>query len=729
MKPLVTATPAASAVACALVVLVLAGLAPAQYSLYFGSPGGSVRVGNPGLPVELNQLSVECWIKTSAAVRKPIHLVSRWEDAKATADRGSFHLSLTSTNRLVFGICNQEGRTEIVAGRALWRDGKWHHLAGTWDGAKLGIYLDGKSVGEKELVEFGGLGATRLPLMLGPGSAGKNKKPPVFEGFLADVRIFDVARAGATILASLTDDEDEPAKLVAHYPLRERVPTASVEDRTGSGPAGELSPIFARTAWCCTASREADDSESSTDLRCIDLQASSSAQVAARPQGGDRKILVSHDKRGWPGVLWQDQRSREIYITWVDPASGRQEIHGLTAEVDGERRGILAAGTTDPRGNVYYLVYQETPRNRREEVPLLATLFKADAAGKPLLSSKIDNARSAFNVWSFGRRGHANMCFSKGVLGLILPRTMYRSRDGLTHQAAIAVSFSAKTLEVLRRLGTTSSHSKGNILAVNNKGEFIGVDLGDNYPRGIHLHKFTATNKSSAVIFTYKTAHGTRARNGSPVYEEISRGGRTFYKWSNDNNTYTELGAVLEDRKCYTVLFSTDQSLDGKVLDNSRAFRNCGDPRNLAMLRVVKRFQKGGRGSVISDSLMAGLPKGNQTEEAGFFNFAGRWSKQRVTGVIWLTQYKENESAHSPQAIRTGDGGALVLWEKSSRDGDSLWAMRIGKRGKRSAPRSLGIRLRLNRQDRLLRLGDRIYLLATGGGGDGCRLYFVRDEE
>ncbi|MEE2887926.1 MAG: LamG domain-containing protein [Planctomycetota bacterium] len=708
-------------------VLALAGAGSGQYALYFGAPGGSVRVEDPGLPPDLTRLAVGCWIKTAAVVRKRVRLVSRWQDDAKAAERGTFHLSLTATNRLAFGICNQQGETDFVAGSARWKDGNWHHVAGTWDGASLAVYLDGKNVGTKELADFGTLGSSKLPLVFGPTATGTKKAPPVFEGFIGDVRIFDSARSEADIRADLETANDDPLGLISRYPLVQSSPTDSVEETTGSGPPGQLGAPLARTGWCCTALWDATDS-AGIDLGCVDLSArSSSAPRAAKPKQGDRKILVSHAEENRPGVLWQDERSREIYITWVDSASGLQESHPLEAAVGGQRIGILAAGTTDPDGNVYYLVYQETPRDRAEDVPLLATLFKADAAGKPLLSSKIDNTRRAFNVWSFGRRGHGNMRFSKGVLGLILPRTMYRSRDGLRHQAAIAVSFSAKTLEVMRRLGTTSSHSKGNILSVNTKGEFLGVDLGDNYPRGVHLHKFTATNKSSAVVFTYKTAHGTRVRNGSPAYEEISGGGRRFYKWSNDNNTYSELGAVIEDRKSYSVLFSTDQSLDGKVLDNSRAFRNCDDPRNLAMLRVVKRFQKGGRGSVVSDALMVGLSKGNKIEEGGFFNFGGRWSKQRVTGVVWLTQYEEGEAAHAPQAIRTADGGALVLWEKSSPDGDSLQALKIDKRGKASPPIDLGIQLRLNRQDRMLRLGDRVYLIASEGRGSGSRLYFVRD--
>ena len=54
--------------------------------------------------------------------------------------------------------------------------------------------------------------------------------------------------------------------------------------------------------------------------------------------------------------------------------------------------------------------------------------------------------------------------------------------------------------------------------------------------------------------------------------------------------------------------------------------------------------------------------------------------------------------------------------------------MRLDKRGKPSVAADLGVELRLNRQDRLLRLGDRIYLIGSEGRGSASRLYFIRDE-
>ena len=560
-------------------------------------------------------------------------------------------------------------------------------------------------------------------MLIGPVAMRKSRRPAIFPGFLADISIWSKPRSSERIQKAARKPLPRNASsLVAHYRLYETSPTDAVKDSAGSGSVGQLTKVLARSGWCYTKMwTDPDPERPSLDLYCYDLHA---IQNTGSPMASWRNVLVSNAKTQQVGVLWQDARSGAIQITWVEP--DLTDHHTILLEASDD--GILVAGTTDPVGNIYYLVIQKTPRKRVENIALQATLHKANAEGKALASKSVDMTRQAFNVWSFNSRSRGNMRFSKGVLGLILPRTMYISDDGLRHQSAIAVTFSAKTLEVKRMLGVTSGHSKGNILTLNTKGEFIGLDLGDNYPRGVHLHKFTATNKASAVVFTFKTAHGRRPRNGSPIYDAISGDSETFYKWSNDNNTYTELGGVVEARRSYSVIFSTDQSLDGKVLDNSRAVRNCHDPRNLAMVRVIKRFQKAGSGSVVRDDLMVGLPKDNRVELGGFFDFSGGWAPQRVTGVIWLTQYKANEAARSPQVIRLRDKGVLVLWRKTGPEGNSLRAMKIDKRGKlpKQAMR-LDLDLEFNREDRLVRVGDRIFLLAAEAGKPS-RLYFVHDD-
>lgn len=69
------------------------------------------------------------------------------------------------------------------------------------------------------------------------------------------------------------------------------------------------------------------------------------------------------------------------------------------------------------------------------------------------------------------------------------------------------------------------------------------MDLGDNYPRGIHFWTFDDENNwDSSLIYSFKTCHSTTS-NGFDEYTEISTSDVTYYKWSNDNEVYTELPA------------------------------------------------------------------------------------------------------------------------------------------------------------------------------------------
>jgi hypothetical protein len=303
---------------------------------------------------------------------------------------------------------------------------------------------------------------------------------------------------------------------------------------------------------------------------------------------------------------------------------------------------------------------------------------------------------------------------------------MFRGGDGLRHQGAIAVTFSLD-LSKLQNHGQTSGHSFGNLLTENAAGQFIGLDLGDNYPRGVHLHRIGNGSRTSRVLFTYKTAHGTTSRNGAPVYPEISGNGKTFYKWSNDNATYTELGGIVEGRVSYSVFFATDRSPDGKVLDNSR-IGIPNEPRDLAMLRVVKNFEKAPGGSQVSDALMAGPVPGSKPETGGFYDFGGRWVDQRVTGVLWLTSHKSGEAAHAPQPFPRRDGRITLVWEKTGGEGaPSLWALTVDESGKKHGEAvRLGRDVKLAREAVPLRMGDRIFTLIQDGGRS--KLSFVRDD-
>ena len=70
--------------------------------------------------------------------------------------------------------------------------------------------------------------------------------------------------------------------------------------------------------------------------------------------------------------------------------------------------------------------------------------------------------------------------------------------------------------------------------------------LGDNYPRGINLVQWNDTSRDIQDLLRIKTEHGATPKDGIDVYTEISTRHLTFYKWSNDNRTYSELAGVVE---------------------------------------------------------------------------------------------------------------------------------------------------------------------------------------
>lgn len=84
------------------------------------------------------------------------------------------------------------------------------------------------------------------------------------------------------------------------------------------------------------------------------------------------------------------------------------------------------------------------------------------------------------------------MAVNGDLLGIIVSRKMTRSTDGLNHQGAYAATLSASTLKPLKKYGQTSGHSFANSLIAKNGEGFMGIDLGDNYPRAINHWTFNA---------------------------------------------------------------------------------------------------------------------------------------------------------------------------------------------------------------------------------------------
>jgi hypothetical protein len=97
----------------------------------------------------------------------------------------------------VFGVSNGAVTTTLPD------DGAWYHVAGTYDGSLIGIYLNGLLVTQQ--VASGAIPVTADPLSVG-GKPGSTSLLNRFNGIIDDVRIYGRALSGGEIIQIYNTD-------------------------------------------------------------------------------------------------------------------------------------------------------------------------------------------------------------------------------------------------------------------------------------------------------------------------------------------------------------------------------------------------------------------------------------------------------------------------------------------------------------------------------------------
>ena len=404
------------------------------------------------------------------------------------------------------------------------------------------------------------------------------------------------------------------------------------------------------------------------------------------------------------GIIWQDITDLSLHLTVI----GQDVKKFQTTDMPNPNRGFLAAATGNSKGEVFYATISEGG-----STPVNMMMSKFTSTTKVHLKTIVDVSKSGANIFSY-RQSVASLHFSNNMLVLMLARTMNKSADGLNHQGGIAMLFDATKMSLVINYGQTSGHSFDNVITSNAQGEFIGMDLGDNFPRGIHLHKFDKSYMESKLVYTFKTRHSSTANCYSirnyPYYPEISSSSNKFYKWSNDNQTYTELGSIVEASDGYLVSFLGEPDKVGKSLNCAEAGAKCS--RNVGFVKVKHDFYSSGSDLFLSRGI---------TEAGGFFDFQGRWTQQQNMGVVWLTAYKNPKEASAKylKTVKLKDGNFLFLWEIWANDEyKNTVALKTDQNGKPiGTVVDLGTAVRLDRRNELLVEGNQV-LIFSGDTSD-----------
>ncbi|CAE7037102.1 nup98 [Symbiodinium sp. CCMP2592] len=340
---------------------------------------------------------------------------------------------------------------------------------------------------------------------------------------------------------------------------------------------------------------------------------------------GDYKHFTPvRDADGREGIVWQDMDSGTVKLTWLSVDLLTSQTVSLTVL---SATGLLVGAVGDGRGTVVILLGDSSqPSDMTANTP--GELVKFDAAGNELQRVALPE----LNLWSFFDSG-SSMAWLAASDTISLTLAMKWVDFGATN-----VIFNATTLRKLRTV-SAGSHSWANSLKLSEKDGskddyYLGMILGDAFPRGIMISEYRASSddKRGRVIYYPKTVHRTTATNPKgqvlPVYQEISTATETYYQWSK--NLRGNLGFV-------------------RI------------PRDLTSREVLSP---------------------GDVENGGFFDEDGQWQNLTNRGVSFLTARTDMDESLSRVKTAELNGSILLFWE--------VWSGELYKRNEFMVVNSAG---------------------------------------
>ena len=153
--------------------------------------GGSASIGYDPALSPTGALSIACWVKTKMAGQKHVWFVNRIFGGSTSS---GFRLGLQD-GRPCFGVPVTSFSHHLIGKTAL-PTGTWVHLAGTFDGQTMRLYMNGAEQGT--LARPGALHSNTKPLCLGNYDAGHLAH---FTGLLDEVKFYDRALSAEEVLS------------------------------------------------------------------------------------------------------------------------------------------------------------------------------------------------------------------------------------------------------------------------------------------------------------------------------------------------------------------------------------------------------------------------------------------------------------------------------------------------------------------------------------------------
>ena len=167
-------------------------------SIFFDSTGGLRAFMDCGPGYEgTEQITVEAWIRASFVGMDLSMIVSSVESYGASGL--GFYMALTPDFTLEAGVGDWDAPVESTV---MVPTGSWRHVAFTWDGAVLSLFVDGMAAGAAELPVGGPvpvMSDSRFYVASNYLTGGVAENGHFFSGYLDEIKIWDVARTAVEI--------------------------------------------------------------------------------------------------------------------------------------------------------------------------------------------------------------------------------------------------------------------------------------------------------------------------------------------------------------------------------------------------------------------------------------------------------------------------------------------------------------------------------------------------
>jgi hypothetical protein len=221
----------------ALLAIALTSTAHAQYALNFDGVDDRVDGSNANLPQGNAPRTFEAWINPASV--SGAHTVFSYGDFVSLERAGML---------IVDGHLYWVGEGNDVVGNATIPTGVWTHVAISYDGTNLSLYVNG-ALDVSAPLPNGPAQTTGFEWTMS-NTSGDAATRESFAGQIDEVKVWSTARSAADVFADANNCTGTSAiGLVAYYKLDDGPNSPSASDSSATDSPGTLNNIDIATAW------------------------------------------------------------------------------------------------------------------------------------------------------------------------------------------------------------------------------------------------------------------------------------------------------------------------------------------------------------------------------------------------------------------------------------------------------------------------------------------------